>query len=319
MLPLVRELEKRPETESIVCVTAQHRQLLDCVLRCFELEPDYDLDIMTEGQSLYTVTAKVLTGMEGCLAQAKPDLVLVHGDTATALAAALAAFYAKIPVGHVEAGLRTFDLQSPFPEEADRCLISRLAALNFAPTEANAENLRFERVPGEIFVTGNTVIDAMKMPSKRTAFHSPELAQLDFSRRIVTLTCHRRENYGEPMESIFSAVRELAERHGDITVIYPVHSAPEVRQAAKEILGSTHNVKLIEPLDALDGHEDGLYFYRKIIKECKSFLKEDGKILFEIGNDQGQAVSDMLTYAGFRNVRVIKDLAHNDRVVVGML
>ena len=252
MLPLVRELEKRPETESIVCVTAQHRQLLDCVLRCFELEPDYDLDIMTEGQSLYSVTAKVLTGMEGCLAQAKPDLVLVHGDTATALAAALAAFYAKIPVGHVEAGLRTFDLQSPFPEEADRCLISRLAALNFAPTEANAENLRRERVPGEIFVTGNTVIDAMKMPSKRTEFRSPELAQLDFSRRIVTLTCHRRENYGEPMESIFSAVKELAERHGDITVIYPVHSAPEVRSAAKRILGSTQNVKLIEPLDALD-------------------------------------------------------------------
>ena len=252
MLPLVRELEKRPETESIVCVTAQHRQLLDCVLSCFELEPDYDLDIMTEGQSLYSVTAKVLTGMEGCLAQAKPDLVLVHGDTATALAAALAAFYAKIPVGHVEAGLRTYDLQSPFPEEADRCLISRLAALNFAPTEANAENLRRERVPGEIFVTGNTVIDAMKMPSKRTAFRSPELAQLDFSRRIVTLTCHRRENYGEPMESIFSAVKELAERHGDITVIYPVHSAPEVRSAAKKILGSTQNVKLIEPLDALD-------------------------------------------------------------------
>ena len=225
MLPLVRELEKRPETESVVCVTAQHRQLLDCVLRCFELEPDYDLDIMTEGQSLYSVTAKVLTGMEGCLAQAKPDLVLVHGDTATALAAALAAFYAKIPVGHVEAGLRTFDLQSPFPEEADRCLISRLAALNFAPTEANAENLRRERVPGEIFVTGNTVIDAMRMPSKRTAFRSPELAQLDFSRRIVTLTCHRRENYGETMESIFSAVKELAERHGDITVIYLVQCA----------------------------------------------------------------------------------------------
>ena len=254
MLPLVRELEKRPETESVVCVTAQHRQLLDCVLRCFELEPDYDLDIMTEGQSLYSVTAKVLTGMEGCLAQAKPDLVLVHGDTATALAAALAAFYAKIPVGHVEAGLRTYDLQSPFPEEADRCLISRLAALNFAPTEANAENLRRERVPGEIFVTGNTVIDALKTtvrPDYR--FSTEELNQLPYGeKKIVLVTCHRRENYGEPMESIFSAVKELAERHGDITVIYPVHSAPEVRSAAKRILGSTQNVKLIEPLDALD-------------------------------------------------------------------
>lgn len=252
MLPLVRELEKRTETESVVCVSAQHRQLLDCVLRSEELEPDYDLDIMTEGQSLYTVTAKVLTGMEGCLAEAVPDLVLVHGDTATALAAALAAFYAKIPVGHVEAGLRTYDLSSPFPEEADRCLISRLAALNFAPTEANAENLRFERVPGEIFVTGNTVIDAIKMPSKRTAFRSPELAQLDLSGKVVTLTCHRRENYGEPMESIFSAVKELAERHRNITFVYPVHSAPEVRSAAQKLLGGIENVKLIEPVDAPD-------------------------------------------------------------------
>ena len=252
MAPLALELGGRENIESLICVTAQHREMLDSVMRCFGLEADFDLNIMGKNQTLTDVTTRALKGLEACFAEAKPDLVLVHGDTATALAAALAAFYAKIPVGHVEAGLRTFDLQSPFPEEADRCLISRLAALNFAPTEANAENLRRERVPGEIFVTGNTVIDAMKMPSKRTAFRSPELAQLDFSRRIVTLTCHRRENYGEPMESIFSAVKELAERHGDITVIYPVHSAPEVRSAAKRILGSTQNVKLIEPLDALD-------------------------------------------------------------------
>lgn len=252
MLPLIRELEKRPETESVVCVTAQHRQLLDCVLRSEGLVPDYDLDIMTEGQSLYSITAKVLTGMEKCLADAKPDLALVHGDTATALAAALAAFYAKIPVGHVEAGLRTYDLLSPFPEEADRCMISRLAALNFAPTEQNAENLRRERVPGKIFVTGNTVIDAVKTPSLRTEFRSTELAQADLASRVVTLTCHRRENYGEPMESIFSAVKQLAERHEDVTFVYPVHSAPEVRRTAQKLLGSIQNVKLIEPLDALD-------------------------------------------------------------------
>ena len=252
MAPLVKALQASEQIESIVCLTGQHREMLDSVMQIFRLTGDYDLHIMEKRQTLSTITTKTLLGMDEVLDTVKPDLVLVHGDTATALAAALAAFYAKIPVGHVEAGLRTYDLQSPFPEEADRCLISRLAALNFAPTEANAENLRFERVPGEIFVTGNTVIDAMRMPSKRTAFRSPELAQLDFSRRIVTLTCHRRENYGEPMESIFSAVKELAERHGDITVIYPVHSAPVVRSAAKKILGSTQNVKLIEPLDALD-------------------------------------------------------------------
>lgn len=252
MLPLVRELQKRPTLESTVCVTAQHREMLDGVLDAFGLCPDYDLNIMSESQSLYDVTARVLKGMEGCLAEARPDMVLVHGDTATAFAAALAAFYARIPVGHVEAGLRTHDIKSPFPEEANRRMISALAALNFAPTELNAENLRREACSGKIFVTGNTVIDAMRLSPQRSEFSTHSLANVDFSRRVVTLTCHRRENYGKPMESIFSAVRELAEEFPDLTVVYPVHSAPEVQSTARKMLGGIENVKLIEPLSAED-------------------------------------------------------------------
>lgn len=252
MLPLVRELQKRPALECTVCVTAQHREMLDGVLRTFNLRPDYDLDIMSQSQSLYDISSKVLTGMEAVLAGAKPELVLVHGDTATAFAAALAAFYAGIPVGHVEAGLRTHDLESPFPEEANRCMISRLAALNFAPTELNAENLRREACPGKIFVTGNTVIDAMNLTPCRSEFLTRSIADVDFSRRVVTLTCHRRENYGKPMESIFSAVRSLAGEYADVTFVYPVHSAPEVQSAAQKMLGGIENVKLIEPLDAMD-------------------------------------------------------------------
>ena len=252
MLPLVRELQKRPTLESTVCVTAQHREMLDGVLGAFGLCPDYDLNIMSESQSLYDVTARVLKGMEGCLAEARPDMVLVHGDTATAFAAALAAFYAKIPVGHVEAGLRTHDIRSPFPEEANRRMISALAALNFAPTELNAENLRREACSGKIFVTGNTVIDALRLSPQRSEFSTHSLANVDFSRRVVTLTCHRRENYGKSMESIFSAVRSLAEEFPDLTVVYPVHSAPEVQSTAQKMLGGIENVKLIEPLSAED-------------------------------------------------------------------
>ncbi|HCQ74276.1 MAG TPA: UDP-N-acetylglucosamine 2-epimerase (non-hydrolyzing) [Clostridiales bacterium] len=252
MCPLVQELANREGIESLCCVTAQHRQMLDSVLEVFQVKPDWDLDIMTPRQTLSTITSKCLTGMDEAIDALKPDMILVHGDTSTTFAGALSAFYHQVSVGHVEAGLRTYDKYSPFPEEMNRKLVSAIADLYFCPTANNRANLEREGITKGLFVTGNTVIDAMKMPSKRTAFHSPELAQLNFSRRIVTLTCHRRENYGEPMESIFSAVRELAERHGDITVIYPVHSAPEVRQAAKKILGSTQNVKLIEPLDALD-------------------------------------------------------------------
>ncbi len=254
MAPLALELGKRENIESLICVTAQHRQMLDSVMQCFGLTADYDLNIMGKNQSLTDVTTRALKGLEDCFAEAKPDLVLVHGDTSTTFSAALAAFYAKIPVGHVEAGLRTYDRYSPFPEEMNRCLVGRLATLHFAPTAKNAENLRAESVTGDIFVTGNTVIDAMKYTVGDGGFTSPELKAIDFSKRVIAMTCHRRENYGEPMKNIFSAVREIAEKRPDTEFVYPVHLSPIVREAAHGILDGLENVHLIEPLDAMDMH-----------------------------------------------------------------
>ena len=254
MAPLALELQRREEIESIVCVTAQHREMLDSVMSCFGLKADYDLNIMGKNQTLTDVTTRALKGLESCFAEAKPDLVLVHGDTSTTFSAALAAFYAKIPVGHVEAGLRTYDRYSPFPEEMNRCLVGRLATLHFAPTAKNAENLRAEAVTGDIFITGNTVIDAMKYTIGNGEFTSPELKEIDFSGRVIAMTCHRRENYGEPMQNIFSAVREIAENHPEVQVVYPVHMSPIVRDAAHGILDGLTNVHLIEPLDAMDMH-----------------------------------------------------------------
>ena len=255
MAPLALELQKRGEMESLICVTAQHREMLDSVMDCFGLKADFDLNIMGKNQTLTDVTTRALKGLEDCFKAAKPDLVLVHGDTTTTFSAALAAFYAKIPVGHVEAGLRTYDRYSPFPEEMNRCLVGRLASLHFAPTAKNAENLRREAVQGDIFVTGNTVIDAMKYTVGSGGFISPELSGVDFSKRVIAMTCHRRENYGEPMKNIFSAVRDMALKYPDIEVVYPVHMSPVVRTAAFEILGGIGNVRLIEPLDAMDMHK----------------------------------------------------------------
>ena len=255
MAPLVLELDSRPEFESIVCVTAQHRQMLDGVLDCFSISPDYDLDIMQSGQTLSDITSRVLNGLGGVLREAKPDLVLVHGDTTTTFASALGAFYEKIPVGHVEAGLRTFDRYSPFPEEMNRCMVARLATYHFAPTAQNAKNLKNENVRENIFVTGNTVIDAMKYTIGDGTFTTPALRNLDFAnRRVIAMTCHRRENYGEPMENIFRAVRRMAEAHPEITVVYPVHLSPYVRDTAKRILGGVENILLIDPLDAMEMH-----------------------------------------------------------------
>ena len=254
MAPLALELGKRDELESLICVTAQHREMLDSVMDCFGLKADYDLNIMGKNQTLTDVTTKALTGLEACFREARPDLVLVHGDTSTTFSAALAAFYAKIPVGHVEAGLRTYDRYSPFPEEMNRCLVGRIATLHFSPTENNADNLRKEAVTGDIFITGNTVIDAMKYTIGDGSFNSEELKNIDFSKRVVAMTCHRRENYGEPMRNIFSAVREIAERHSDVEFVYPIHMSPIVRETAHGILDGLDNVKLIEPLDAMDMH-----------------------------------------------------------------
>lgn len=254
MAPLALELQRREGLESLICVTAQHREMLDSVMSCFGIKADADLNIMGKNQTLTDVTVRALKGLEGCFAEFEPDLVLVHGDTSTTFSAALAAFYAKIPVGHVEAGLRTYDRYSPFPEEMNRCLVGRLATMHFAPTAKNADNLRREAVTGDIFVTGNTVIDAMKYTVTGEGFTSPELSKVDFSKRVIAMTCHRRENYGEPMKNIFSAVRELALEHPEIEVVYPVHLSPVVRNAANEHLAGLRNVHLIEPLDAMDMH-----------------------------------------------------------------
>lgn len=255
MAPLVLELDSRPEFESIVCVTAQHRQMLDGVLECFSITPDYDLDIMQSGQTLADITSRVLEGLGGVLREAKPDLVLVHGDTTTTFASSLGAFYEKVPVGHVEAGLRTFDRYSPFPEEMNRCMVARLATYHFAPTAQNARNLRNENIRENVFVTGNTVIDAMKYTVGDGTFTTPALQNLDFEhRRVIAMTCHRRENYGESMESIFRAVLRVAEAHPEVTVVYPVHLSPYVRDTAKKILGHTENILLTDPLDAMEMH-----------------------------------------------------------------
>ena len=255
MAPLVLELAKRPEFVSMCCLTGQHRQMLDSVMEIFELKADYDLDIMEKQQTLSTITTKTILGMDKVLEEAKPDLVLVHGDTSTTFAGALAAFYHKTCVGHVEAGLRTYDMYSPFPEEMNRTLVGDIAWLHFSPTVANAENLRKEAVQGEIFITGNTVIDAMKTTVRPDfVFANADLNAMDFGKRVITMTCHRRENYGQPMEDIMAAVRTLVEKYEDIEVVYPVHLSPVVQECARRNLGDLDRVHLIEPLDVNEMH-----------------------------------------------------------------
>ena len=255
MAPLVLELQRHEEIESLVCITAQHREMLDSVMEQFGITADYDLDIMSKGQDLTDITMRVLDKMRGVLRDAKPDVVLVHGDTTTTFAGALAAFYEKIPVGHVEAGLRTYDRWSPFPEEMNRSLVGRIATLHFAPTASNEGNLKREAVIGDLYVTGNTVIDAMAYTVRGEQFTSPELNAIDFDgKRLIALTCHRRENYGEPMAQIFTAVAELAKRNPDVLIVYPVHLSPVVRDAAQQYLDGIENIHLIEPLDAMDMH-----------------------------------------------------------------
>ena len=254
MAPLVKELERRKEIESYVCLTGQHREMLDSVMEIFDLKADFDLNIMEKRQTLSTITTKTLLGMEKVFEEKKPDLILVHGDTSTTFAGALAAFYHQVKVGHVEAGLRTYDRWSPFPEEMNRSLVGRIATLHFAPTANNAHNLEREAVEGDIFVTGNTVIDAMAYTVRGEQFVSDELRQVDFSRRVIAMTCHRRENYGQPMRNIFTAVRRLALNYPDVEIVYPVHLSPVVRSTAEDLLGGVPNIRLIAPLDAVDMH-----------------------------------------------------------------
>lgn len=270
MAPLVRELAGRESLESLCCLTGQHRQMLDSVMEVFHLRADYDLNIMQKQQTLSSITTRTLMGMEAVLEEAKPDLILVHGDTSTTFAGALAAFYHKIPVGHVEAGLRTYDKYSPYPEEMNRTLVGDIAALHFAPTAANAENLRKEAVGGEIFITGNTVIDAMKTTVRKDFRFSTELLnRLDFEgKRVIALTCHRRENYGKPMEDIFRAVRQIVESHPDVEVVYPVHLSPAVRDCAQRELGGAARIHLIEPVDVEEMHN--------LIARCHLVMTDSG-------------------------------------------
>lgn len=257
MAPLVLELEKHESIESIVCVTAQHRQMLDQVLEIFGITPDYDLDIMKDRQTLIGITTRVLEGLDEVIKKEKPDIVLVHGDTSTSFIAALAAFYNQVKVGHVEAGLRTYDKYSPFPEEMNRQLTGRIADLNFSPTTQNRENLLKENVPEDsIFITGNTVIDALKTTVKDGyKFKEEALNDISFdSKRVILVTAHRRENLGKPLENICNALKDIVLNHKDTELVYPVHLNPAVRYTVFDILGNTERVHLIDPVDVEDLH-----------------------------------------------------------------
>ena len=269
MCPLVKELKKREHLQTVVCATGQHRQMLDSVLGVFQVTPDYDLNIMKDNQTLFDVTSNVLLRMKSVLELEKPDIVLVHGDTTTASAAALACFYLRIPVGHVEAGLRTYDIYSPYPEEMNRRLIGILAQYHFAPTRTAKQHLLAEQTEeSRIFVTGNTGIDAMAT-TVREDYRHPELEWAADS-RLILITAHRRENLGEPMEHMFRAIRRIVDEFPDVKAIYPVHLNPAVRACAKKYLGGCDRIHLIEPLDVLDFHN--------FLNHCHLVLTDSGGI-----------------------------------------
>ena len=256
MAPLAQELARRENINALCCVTAQHRQMLDSVLEIFKLKPDFDLDIMEPRQTLSTITSKCLLGMEGVLAQAKPDLILVHGDTSTTFAGALAAFYHQIPVGHVEAGLRTYDKWSPFPEEMNRKMVGSIADLHFCPTVTNRDNLARENITSGVFLTGNTVIDALKTTVvKDFTFTEEILNNLDYAnRKVILVTCHRRENYGQPMQNIMTALRRIADAFPEVELVYPVHLSPVVQECAHKYLDGHERIHLIAPLAVDEMH-----------------------------------------------------------------
>lgn len=253
MCPLVNELKKRKRIETLVCVTGQHRQMLDQVLETFDVIPDYDLSIMKDKQTLFDITTNILNRIKEVLEKVKPDVVLVHGDTSTTFVTALACFYLQIPIGHVEAGLRTYDIYSPYPEEFNRQAVSIISNYNFAPTEKSRENLIKEgKNPDSIWVTGNTVIDALKTTVKDDYTH-PELEWAKGS-RLIFVTAHRRENQGEPMHHMFRAIRRVMEEHPDVKALYPIHMNPVVRKAADEELGDCDRIHIIDPVEVFDCH-----------------------------------------------------------------
>lgn len=253
MCPLVKELKNRKNIETILCVTGQHRQMLDQVLAAFQVEPDYDLSIMKDQQTLFDITTNILNKIKEILEKVKPNVVLVHGDTSTTFVTALACFYLQIPVGHVEAGLRTYNIYSPYPEEFNRQAVSIISRYNFAPTEMAKNNLLREGKKSEtIYITGNTAIDALKTTVRKDYSH-PELEWANDS-RLILITAHRRENLGEPMRHMFRAIRRVMDEHSDVKAIYPIHMNPVVRKTANEILGNDDRIHIIEPLEVLDFH-----------------------------------------------------------------
>ena len=275
MCPLVNELKKREELQTVVCVTGQHRQMLDMVLEAFDVTPDYDLSIMKDKHTLFDVTTNILNRIKEVLEKEKPDVVLVHGDTSTTFVTALACFYLQIPVGHVEAGLRTYNIYSPYPEEFNRQAVSIISKFNFAPTELSKQNLLKEgKNPDSIYVTGNTAIDALKTTMRENYTH-PELEWAKGS-RLIMITAHRRENLGEPMRHMFKAIRRVMDEHPDVKAIYPIHMNPAVREIANEYLGDDDRIHIIEPLDVLDFH---------------NFLSRSYLILTDSGGIQEEAPS----------------------------
>ena len=275
MCPLVNELKTREGIQTLVCVTGQHRQMLDQVLEAFSVTPDYDLSVMKDRQTLFDVTANILLKIREVLEAERPDVVLVHGDTSTTFVTALACFYLQIPVGHVEAGLRTHNIYSPFPEEFNRQAVGIISQYNFAPTEMARDNLLKEGKPAErIYVTGNTAIDALKT-TVRSNYTHPELEWAEGS-RLIMITAHRRENLGEPMKHMFRAIRRVCDEHPDVKAIYPIHMNPVVRETAAEILGNDERIHIIEPLDVLDFH---------------NFLSRSYMILTDSGGIQEEAPS----------------------------
>ncbi|MBS6258000.1 UDP-N-acetylglucosamine 2-epimerase (non-hydrolyzing) [Holdemanella biformis] len=275
MCPLVNELKTRKQLETVVCVTGQHRQMLDQVLEAFQVDPDYDLSIMKERQTLFDVTTNILNNIKEVLEKEKPNVVLVHGDTSTTFVTALACFYLQIPVGHVEAGLRTYNIYSPYPEEFNRQAVSIISQFNFAPTELSKNNLLKEGKKEEtIFVTGNTAIDALKTTVREDYTH-PDLEWASDS-RLIMITAHRRENLGEPMKHMFRAIRRVMDEHPDVKAIYPIHMNPIVREIADSILGDDERIRIIEPLEVLDFH---------------NFLNRSYMILTDSGGIQEEAPS----------------------------
>jgi len=275
MCPLVKELKKRKEIDAFVCVTGQHKEMLNQVLQAFDVEPDYNLSIMKERQTLFDVTIKILDKMKAVLEKVKPDVVLVHGDTSTTFITSLACFYLQIPVGHVEAGLRTYNIKSPYPEEFNRQAVGIVAKYNFAPTEMSKKNLLNEgKNQSNIFVTGNTAIDALKTTVCDDYSHE----QLDWAEgsKLILITAHRRENLGRPMKNMFKAIKRIVKEHSDIKVIYPIHMNPAVREAAKEIFGDDDRIRIIEPLEVIDFH---------------NFLAQSYLILTDSGGIQEEAPS----------------------------